>query len=218
MHITIIGNGNMAKGIGSRVLAGGHHLTVLGRDVLKAESLAAELNKIIRPKIPAEGAFLQVSAVKGEAVVLALGYSAVEEVMKIILPALNGKILIDITNPLNNAYDGLSIPGNSSAAEEIEKLTGNKIPVVKAFNTVFSSSLLEGSINNLPLDIFIAGDDTKAKSTVEKLIKDGGMRTLDVGPLKFSRQLEQFALFSIMIQQPLGFGFRSAWKLLTPNN
>ena len=43
MQVTLIGTGNMARGIGSRVLAGGHHLTVVGRDAQRAKAVAADI-------------------------------------------------------------------------------------------------------------------------------------------------------------------------------
>jgi 8-hydroxy-5-deazaflavin:NADPH oxidoreductase len=43
VEVTIIGTGNMARGIGSRVLAGGHELTVVGKDSKHAAAVAADL-------------------------------------------------------------------------------------------------------------------------------------------------------------------------------
>ena len=56
--------------------------------------------------------------------------------------------------------------------------------VVKAFNTTFASALVAGWVGGLPLDVFLAGDDARAKSRVAALVTDGGMRPVDTGPLR----------------------------------
>ena len=66
-----------------------------------------------------------------------------------------------------------------------------------------------------PLDVLIAGDDEGAKETVAQLVRAGGLRAIDVGPLERARQLEGLGLLGITLQQPLGLGFQSAWKLIS---
>jgi predicted dinucleotide-binding enzyme len=85
--------------------------------------------------------------------------------------------------------------------------------VVKAFNMTFASTLVEGQVEGQPLDVFIAGDDEGAKQKVAQLVSDGGLRPVDVGPLRRAQQLEQTGFLHIAIQQPLGLGFTSAIKL-----
>jgi predicted dinucleotide-binding enzyme len=63
------------------------------------------------------------------------------------------------------------------------------------------------------LDIFLAGDDDDAKKTVASFSEAGGVRPLDVGPLKRARQLEQLAFLHITAQEPLGSAFGSAIKI-----
>jgi 3-hydroxyisobutyrate dehydrogenase-like beta-hydroxyacid dehydrogenase len=60
MKITIIGMGNMARGIGSRLVAGGNSVTLLGRDVEKAADLAAQLQAVARRGASAQAAPLAV--------------------------------------------------------------------------------------------------------------------------------------------------------------
>ncbi len=66
-----------------------------------------------------------------------------------------------------------------------------------------------------PLDVLIAGDDDEAKETVERLVRDGGLRAIDVGPLERARHLERLGFLGMMLQQPLELDFRSAWKLIS---
>ena len=102
-----------------------------------------------------------------------------------------------------------------NSAEEVAAavLTGTR--VVKAFNTTFSGTLAEGQVANQPLDVFIAGDDPKAKESVAQLVRDGGLHAIYVGPLVRARQLESLGFLGITLQQPLGLNFQSAWKLLS---
>jgi 8-hydroxy-5-deazaflavin:NADPH oxidoreductase len=88
--------------------------------------------------------------------------------------------------------------------------------VVKAFNTTFAPTLLAGQVAGEPLDVFIAGDDEDAKSTVATLVRDGGLRPIDAGALERSRQLEGLGLLGITLQGALGTQFGTAWKLVMP--
>jgi predicted dinucleotide-binding enzyme len=128
---------------------------------------------------------------------------------------LVGKVVVDITNPLNETFDGLGTTPGASAAEEVAATVPAGARVIKAFNTTFSSTLVEGQVAGQPLDVFIAGDDEDAKETVAQLVRDGGLRAIGVGPLERARQLEGLGFLGITLQQPLGLNFQSAWKLIS---
>jgi predicted dinucleotide-binding enzyme len=145
--------------------------------------------------------------------VLAVPYPAAAEVIAEHGDALRGKVVVDITNPVDWAtFEGLVTPADSSAAEEIEKLLPQGTPVVKAFNTTFASTLSSGEVAGQPLDVLLAGDDADAKATVASFVEAGGLRPLDVGPLRRARQLEQLGFLNMAAQEPLGAGFASALK------
>jgi 8-hydroxy-5-deazaflavin:NADPH oxidoreductase len=110
--------------------------------------------------------------------------------------------------------DSLATAPGSSSAEEVQEIVPAGTPVVKAFNTTFASTLVEGEVEGQPLDVFIAGDNEGAKQKVAQLVSDGGLRPIDVGPLRRAQQLEQTGFLHIAIQQPLGLGFTSAIKLV----
>jgi len=211
MNISIIGAGNMARGIGTRLVAGGNAVTVSGRDEAKARELAKEL-QASKPGAKAEAATSE-AALANDIVVLALPFAAARDFASANAARLAGKVVIDITNPLNDTYDGLSTAPGKSAAEEIANLLP-KSKVVKAFNTNFAGTLVVGAVDGHKLDVLVAGDDAAAKSAVVKLVEAGGLRGIDVGRLERSRQLEGLALLGITLQGPLGTGFQSAWKLV----
>ncbi|ABG04752.1 reduced coenzyme F420:NADP oxidoreductase [Rubrobacter xylanophilus DSM 9941] len=209
MRVTIIGTGNMARGIGTRLLAGGHEVTLLGTEAGKAEGLARELGGSARAGAVGD-------PVEGEVVVLAVPYEAAGEVVRSYGEELSGKVVVDITNPVDwQTLDGLVTPPESSAAEEIQGSAHEGARVVKAFNTTFAGTLVEGRVAGQPLDVFIAGDDGEAKETVAHLARDGGLVAIDAGPLRRARELERLAFLGITLQQPLGLNFRSAWKLIS---
>ena len=208
MNVSIIGTGNMARGIGHRLVAGGHAVTVIGRDVEDAQRLAAELGALASAR-GLDG------DLQGEVVVLAVWYAAVADIVGKLGQRLADKIVVDITNPLNATYDGLVTAPGTSAAEENARLLPAGAKLVKAFNTTFAPTLVAGQVGGFPLDVFIAGDDQAAKSVVAQLVRDGGLNAIDIGPLRRSRELEAMAFLGITLQGPLNLGFQSAWKLLS---
>jgi hypothetical protein len=210
MELTIIGTGNMARGIASRALAGGHTVTLLGHHPGSAEKLANELDADADLHTGQAG-----DPLRGDVVVLAVPYSAVEEVITRYGAALNGKAIVDITNPVDFAtFDRLVTPADSSAAEEIQRAAGPDARVVKAFNTTLAGTLVTAEVGGQPLDVLIAGDDQDAKDTVARLADDGGLRPVDVGPLRRARQLEHAGFLHMVVQQPLGTAFGSALKFI----
>jgi 8-hydroxy-5-deazaflavin:NADPH oxidoreductase len=123
------------------------------------------------------------------------------------------KVVIDITNPVNESFDGLVTPPDSSASQELAK-TASGARFVKAFNPTYANTLAEGKVSGQPLDVFIAAGDEDAKTTVTKPVKDGGLRPVDAGPLSRARELEAAGLLHMTVQGPLGTGFASALKVL----
>lgn len=90
------------------------------------------------------------------------------------------------------------------------------MPVVKAFNTTFAGTLLEGQVAGQPLDVLVAGDDSDAKSRVSDLIEGTNLKVIDAGPLRRARQLEQLGFLHMALQDNLGSGYGSAIKIVTP--
>ncbi len=211
MNVTILGAGNMAKAIATRMLAGANNVTLLDRDPAKAEALAQQLRQRAKQSAKVETAPLG-SPLQDPVVVVALFYPVAREVVSSYKDQLTGKILVDISNPLNATYDELATPPGSSAAEELAKIAPGA-RVVKAFNTTFAGLLAQGHVGGAPLDVFIAGDDAGAKETVTRLIEEGGQRVFDVGPLRRARQLEGLGLLNIALQSRMTKPWMTAVKL-----
>ncbi len=186
----------------------------MDRDPEEAEQLAEELRSAAEGGATVEtagpGADLH-----GEVVIIAVYYPGALQTVRELGDRLTGKVVVDISNPLNQTFDGLATPPGTSAAEEVAATAPAGTRVVKAFNTTFSGTLVEGQVAGQPLDVLIAGDDEEAKEAVAQLVRDGGLRAIDVGPLERARHLEGLGFLGIALQQPLGLNFQSAWKLIS---
>ncbi|MFT4510613.1 NADPH-dependent F420 reductase [Caballeronia sp. 15711] len=184
--ISIIGAGGMATAVAGRIAKAGHTVEVLSRDPAKARALADKL---------AAGATTGTygAAPAGDIVILAVPYGSAAAVVADYGDALDGKVIIDITNPVSPDLTGLVTPHGSSGAQEIAKGAPAGAHVVKAFNTVFGHVLAK----NGRLDAFIAADDAQAKARVSTFIESLGLRPLDVGGLHMASTLEALGLMMI---------------------
>lgn len=211
MQITIIGGGNMARGIATRALCGGHTVRIIDRDPDKAAQLAAGLQEsTAAADVQAAGA---TSIGGADIVILALPYQAARQAAAQYAAALSGKALVDISNPVDSTFDSLVVAPGTSAAEQIAAAAPTA-RVVKAFNTNFAGTLIAGQAGGAPLDVFIAGDDAVAKQAVADLATSGGLRPIDAGSLKRARELEGLQLLQMALQQTLGTNWSSAIKIL----
>ena len=208
MEVTIIGTGNMGRGIATRLLAGDHSVTLLGTETAKAEALAGELSGDVRAGQVGD-------PLVGDVVVLAVWYpAAVDDILSRYGDQLDGKVVVDITNPIDvDAFEPLELEAGSAAQEIAAKAPGAK--VVKAFNTTFAGTLVAGGVAGQPLDVLIASDADDAKQTVSRIVTDAGLRPIDAGPLRRARELEALGYLHMVVQQPLGTGFSSAVKILS---
>ena len=180
--VSIIGKGNMGPLIAGIAEKGGH--TVESFDSSDADK-----------------------PVTGDVVVLAVPYPALDQVLAQRADQLAGKVVVDITNPLNfETFDSLTVPADSSAAAEL----ADKLPdssVVKAFNTNFAATLASGTVGDAPTTVLIAGDDTDAKSLVAEIVTTGGLRVIDAGSLRRARELESLGF----LQLTLAAGEKISW-------
>ena len=149
-------------------------------------------------------------------VVFAVYYPGVKDAVRQYADQLAGKVIVDITNPVNTeTWDSLATPPGASSAEEVQQLVPEGTAVVKAFNTTFPATLVEGEVAGEPLDVFLAGDDAQAKDLVAQLVRDGGQNPLDAGGVSRARELEALGLLHIGMQGPLGTGYKSAVRVLS---
>ncbi|MGW0229591.1 NADPH-dependent F420 reductase [Actinopolymorpha singaporensis] len=173
-HLSIIGTGNMGQAIASIAGKGDHTVQLLGKSDVD-------------------------TPVSGDIVVLAVPYPAVAVVLEQRGNQLEGKVVVDITNPLDfETLDSLMVPADGSAAAEIAaKLPNSR--VLKAFNTTFAATLVAGTVGPLTTTVLIAGDDDDAKAILAGVITSGGLHAIDVGPLKRAREMEAIGFLQISL-------------------
>ena len=173
-YVSIIGTGNMGQAIAGIVEKGGNTVQLLGSE---------DTNR----------------AVTGDIVVLAVPYPAVGEVLTQRGEQLAGKIVVDITNPLNfETFDSLTVPADASATAEIAAALPQS-RVLKAFNTNFAATLASGSIGDQSTTVLIAGDDADAKARLTEVVTSGGLRVIDAGSLRRARELEGLGFLQISL-------------------
>ncbi len=180
--VTIIGTGNMGQAIAGLVTKGGHTAEVIAH---------SDTDK----------------PVTGEIVVLAVPHAAVADIVSSRGQQLAGKVVVDITNPLDFAtFDSLVVPADGSAAAEIAAaLPGSR--VLKAFNPNFAATLASGTVGDAPTTVLIAGDDADAKSLLAGIVTSAGLRAFDAGSLRRARELESLGF----LQLTLAAGEKIAW-------
>ena len=206
MNVTIIGTGNMGRGIGSRLVSGGHSGGLLGTERSNAEELAADLGGSVRAGTIGD-------PIDDDVVVFAVWYPVTLQVATQYGSQLDGKVVVDISNPLDTETFEPIVPDAGSGAEEL----ASAVPgarVVKAFNTTFAGTLASGEVSGQQLDVLLASDDEDAKRTVTSLVESSGLRAVDAGPLRRARQLEALGYLHIAVQEGLGTGYGSAVKIV----
>lgn len=199
----------MAKGIATRLIRGGYGVVFHAKDKTKGTVVVEQLKEF---NTTASVSVVDVGSPTDDIIILATPYMEVDSVVKE-YDGFEGKIVVDITNPVDfNTFQLIPEPGQSGA-QEIAKLIPNAT-VVKAFNTTLAGTLEAGTVDGKELDVFIAGDDQNAKNTVSEFVKNSGMRPIDVGPLANSRHLEGFGLIQMAVQDQLGTNWMSALKFI----
>ena len=188
-HVSIIGTGNMGQAIAGVIGKGGHTVQLIG---------AGDASK----------------AVSGDIVVLAVPFGAVDAVIAEQGDSLAGKIVVDITNPVNfETFDSLTVPADSSAAAVIASRLPNS-RVLKAFNTTFAGTLVAGTVGPLTTTVLIAGDDVDAKTTLAGIVTSGGLKAIDAGALSRARELESIGFLQITLAAAEKIAWTSGFGLV----
>ncbi len=191
MRVGIIGAGNMGSAFARRLSAAGHDVVITNRDVEDARKVASAVGSKARA-VPNEQL-----AENAEVVIAATPFPNQVDALRASGP-LDGKTIVEISNPMTEDMSGLAVGLTTSAAEEVANaIRGAR--VVKAFNTVFAQVLGSPppSGGAAKVQVFYAGDDDEAKRTVRSLIESMGFEAVDAGPLSNARYLEPLGMLNI---------------------
>ena len=207
MDIAIIGTGNVGRVLASAAVRADHNVVLSAAHPESARTVAEEIG--------ARAAGSNRAAVESaEVVVLAVPAPSVSPVFDEVFKFLEGKIIVDVTNPMTPDAYGPALEGGSGA-ELIQSLAPDAF-VVKAFNTLFASLLANPVIDGIQLDGLYASDHDQAKAAALELVQAVGLRPIDAGALIMARTLEAMMLLNISLQVRNGWSWQNAWKLLGP--
>jgi NADPH-dependent F420 reductase len=208
MDIAIIGSGNVGSGLASAFSRAGHNVAITSTETDVAQEVAEEVG--------GRAFETNAEAAQGaDVIVLAVPYAGVGSILDDLGEAVDGKIIIDVTNRISRE-DPASVLDGSSNAEQIQAAAPTS-RVVKAFNTVFAARQVDPEIDGIHLDGYVASDDDDAKETVLELVSSLGFRPIDVGGLAMARALEAMGALNISLQIRNGWSWQMGWKLLGPN-
>lgn len=182
---TVIGAGALGSGVAEALKRSGKPVQLLDRNLEKATEAVADV------KVGTIG-----DEVTGDVVVLAVPYTAIDEVLASYDDGFEGKIVIDVANTIDFAtFESALEPGVSSAQLTAEKLP--KATVLKAFNTNFAATLASGKVGENTTTVTLAGDDADAKASLRELLESASLRVKDAGGLSKAPQLEGFGALQI---------------------
>jgi predicted dinucleotide-binding enzyme len=173
-HVSIIGTGNMGSALSALATKGGN--TVEEFDTSTTDK-----------------------PLTGELVILAVPHTALDDIVAARGEQLAGKVVVDITNPLNfETFDDLVAPADSSRTAELAAALPSS-RVLKAFNTTFATALASGTVGGETTTVLVAGDDADAKALLTGIVTAAGLRAVDAGGLKRARELEAIGLLQITL-------------------
>jgi predicted dinucleotide-binding enzyme len=202
MKIGILGTGMVGQSIGGRLAQLGHDVMIGTRDVAETSARTApdgmgnppfSVWQKQNPKVKL-GTFAQAAA-HGELVVNATnGFAAIDILKSAGEANLNGKTLIDISNPLDFSKGmppTLFVKDTDSLAEQIQRAFP-RVNVVKTLNTMTASVMVNpGQLAGGDHTVFVSGNDAGAKVQVAELLKSFGWRDIiDVGDITTARGTE----------------------------
>ncbi|WP_174874379.1 NADPH-dependent F420 reductase [Vogesella oryzae] len=190
MHIAIIGKGNVGSALQAGLSRLGHQVQAVGRDPQQIHQ----------------------AALASELLILAMPFSAMDDVITALGVAADSKIVIDATNLLTESLH-LADGFDTSGAEQLQA----RLPaarVIKAFNTCFASTMSSGHVKGEQLVGLVAGDHAPAKHIVLEIVDALGFDAVDAGPLLMARYLEPMALLNIRLGYVQGLGPDIGFRLV----
>ena len=183
MKIAVLGGtGKEGSGLAMRWANAGHEVIIGSRDGEKAQRVAEELSLALGDSAKLSGADNMTAASACEVVVLSVPYSAHADTINSVAPALAGKIIIDVTVPINPTdFLRVMVPAAGSASKETQQMVPSA-RVVAAFQNI-SAVHMKKLDAQVDCDVLVCGDDDTAKKVGLQLVADVGMKGWDAGPL-----------------------------------
>jgi hypothetical protein len=209
------GTGKEGSGLAYRWAQSGYKVLIGSRDAGRAKTKAVELNGMLGDNY-IDGLLNEDAAAQADVVVLTVPYDAHRPTLESVRHALSGKVLVDVTVPtrppnIRQVY----VPEGRAAALEAQRLLGDSVKVVSAFQNVSATHLKRAEFT-VECDVLVTGDDPQAKADVIHLVEATGMRGIDAGPLANAVAAE--ALTPVLLYINKQYGVKGAGIKITGLN
>lgn len=218
MKCGVLGTGTVGRVIGSRLAELGHEVTIGTRDVdtllarTEPDAMGNEPFASWRGKHPEIGlGTFAPAAAAGELIVNATnGAGSLEALRAAGEKSLNGKVLIDIANPLDfsgGMPPSLSVSNTDSLGEQIQRAFPD-VRVVKALNTMNAFVMADPSlVAGGEHTVFVSGNDEQAKAQVTEILRSFGWKdVIDLGDITTARGTEMYLPLWLRLWGALGTG------------
>lgn len=205
MKIAIIGTGRMGKGLAKTFAESMNDVIWASRSYETVKHLAAQLGGNVQPAAIAD-------ALSSDILIPTLWFQDLLPWLEAHQAELQGKILVDITNPFNANFDELTTAWGTSAAEAVQRSVPDTI-VIGAFKNTFWKVFEQPLQAGMASDVFVTGDHEQAKNTVLQVFDQLPFRFLDAGSIVNNRVIERMTLFSRELALRYNHYPHVSWKL-----
>jgi 8-hydroxy-5-deazaflavin:NADPH oxidoreductase len=197
------GTGKEGSALAKRWALNGYRVIIGSREAEKAKTAVAEMNTELGGDY-LTGMANEDAAQAAHIVVVSVPYSAHKSTLETVKSHVEGKILVDLTVPLQPpAVRTVFVPEGKSACLEAQALLGAGVKVVAAFQNV-SAEKLKDPETYVDCDVLVCSDHAEAKDDVMALVKAAGMRGVDAGPLANAVAAEAFTPVLLYINKKYG--------------
>ena len=194
------GTGDLGTGLARRWAQAGYQVIIGSRTLEKAEAAVQDLREVMAERgvaqVTVQAMENLAAAQAADIVTLTVPFSHQSATLEVVKPALQGKILIDVTVPLvPPKVARVQLPEAGSAGQIAQNLLGEDVHVVSAFQNVAAAHLQEG--RGVDCDVLVSGNKKVAREQVIKLVEAAGMRGFHAGMINNAAAAE--ALTSVLI-------------------
>ena len=187
--VAVIGLGNIGKTVASNLVKGNREVILASHKIEDANALASQLGALAKP------ADVKTAIKEADIVIMSVWFSTIQELFKQYATELQGKIIIDPSNPIapdgNGGFKKI-IGADESAGKILKGLLPSGVKLVKALGSLGAGSLAGEGFQTPAKVLFYASDDKSLKNTVETLIQDNGFEPVNIGGIDQSIKMEVF--------------------------
>ena len=206
------GTGKEGRGIAYRLAKAGYRILIGSRSPEKAIVAASDIVQLLDNASSIIGMSNLEAALKSDVSFLTVPYTAHKDTLESVKDALKGKILIDVTVPLNPPKVArVNIPSAGSAAQEARQILGEEAEIASAFQNIPHELLLQDI--DIECDVLVTGTSKETRNKALKLVEAAGLQGWDAGSIENSVVIE--GLTSVLININKRYGSTHAGVKIT---